>query len=241
MHRHDVTPDHVATETDRLLATVDRLSDADLAGPSLCEGWSRGHVLAHLARNADALTRVVSVATTGVADTMYDSPEARDADIDAGAGRPVAAQADDLRASAARLADALGQLTPEHGGVHVHRTPGGQQIPVGAVPYLRLRELVFHHTDLDSGFGFADAPADVVGLLLDDAVARLAAPDRPAGTDGPGAPDVTLVTDEGDEHVLGSGTTRVSGPRAGVLLWLARGRTDGVTVEGPLPTLPFGG
>ncbi len=236
MHRRDVTPAHVAAETDRLLATVDGLSAADLAGPSLCEGWSRGHVLAHLARNADALTRVASVATTGVADTMYDSPGARDADIDAGAGRPVAAQADDLRASAARLAEALGQLTPEHGGVRVHRTPGGPQIAVGAVPYLRLRELVFHHVDLDAGFGFADAPPDVVGLLLDDAVARLTeAPDAPA------APDVTLVTDEGDEHVLGSGATRVSGPRAGVLLWLARGRTDGVTVDGVLPTLPFGG
>jgi maleylpyruvate isomerase len=236
MHRRDVTPQHVATETDRLLATVGRLSDADLADPSLCEGWTRGHVLAHLARNADALVRVASVATTGVADTMYDSPEARDADIAAGAGRPVAAQADDLRASAARLAAVLGQLTPEHGGVRVHRTPGGPEIPVGAVAYLRLRELVFHHVDLDAGFGFADAPPEVVALLLDDAVARL--------TDAPGgaaAPDVTVVTDEGDEHVLGSGATRVSGPRAGVLLWLARGRTDGVTVDGPLPTLPFGG
>jgi maleylpyruvate isomerase len=233
MHRRDVRPEHVAVETDRLLATVGRLSDADLAAPSLCAGWSRGHVLAHLARNADALVRVASVATTGVADSMYDSTDARDADIAAGAGRPVAAQADDLRASAARLADVLGQLGPEHGDVRVHRTPGGPQIPVGAVPYLRLRELVFHHVDLDAGFGFADAPAELVGLLLDDAVARLA--------DDPDSPDATLTTDEGDAHVLGAGTTRVSGPRAGVLLWLARGRTDAVTVDGPLPTLPFGG
>jgi maleylpyruvate isomerase len=232
MHRRDVTPRHVATETDRLLATVDRLSDADLAGPSLCEGWSRGHVLAHLARNADALTRVVSVATTGVPDTMYDSTEARDADIEAGAGRSLRAQAEDLRASSARLAAELDRLAPDHGGIRVHRTPDGPEIAVGAVPYLRLRELVFHHVDLDAGFRFADAPADVVELLLADAVERLAGED---------APDVRLRTDEGDEHVLGAGTTRVSGPRAGVLLWLARGRTDGVVVDGPLPTLPFGG
>jgi len=25
------------------------------------------------------------------------------------------------------------------------------------------------------------------------------------------------------------------------VLWLARGRTDGVTFDGPVPTLPFGG
>jgi maleylpyruvate isomerase len=33
----------------------------------------------------------------------------------------------------------------------------------------------------------------------------------------------------------------VAGPRAAVLLWLARGRTDGVSFDGPVPTLPFGG
>ncbi len=45
----------VESATDTLLATVSRLTDADLDHPSLCEGWTRGHVVAHLARNAEAI------------------------------------------------------------------------------------------------------------------------------------------------------------------------------------------
>jgi maleylpyruvate isomerase len=234
MHRRDVTPELVESETSRLLRTVASFDDHALSSPSLCEGWTRGHVLAHLARNADALARVAAVATTGRAGTMYDSTDSRDGDIEAGAGRSVAEQSADLRGSADRLAEQLEQLRPEHGATRVERTPGsGVLMPVGSVPFLRLRELVFHHVDLDAGFTFADAPAEVVELFFADAVARLEREED--------APDVTLVTTEGDERVLGAGSTRVSGPRAGVLLWLARGRTDQVTVDGPLPELPFGG
>jgi maleylpyruvate isomerase len=234
MNRRDVTPELVESETDRLLETVASFDDAALSSPSLCEGWTRGHVLAHLARNADGLARIAAVATTGREDTMYDSADSRDGDIEAGAGRSVAEQASDLRASADRLGAQLDRLRPEHGGTRVERTPGsGVMMAVGSVPFLRLREVVFHHVDLDAGFTFADAPDDVLELFFDDAVARL---ERAKDT-----PDVTLVTTEGDERVLGTGSTRVSGARAGVLFWLARGRTDQVEVDGPLPALPFGG
>ena len=234
MHRRDVTPEIVDTETTRLLATVASFDDDALAAPSLCEGWTRGHVLAHLARNADALARVVAVATSGRSDTMYDSTTSRDADIEAGARRPLSEQDADLRESAERLDSQLGLVRSEQGGTRVERTPGsGVYLAVGSVPFLRLRELVFHHVDLDAGFTFAHAPDDVVALLLDDAVARLETEDE--------VPDATLVTAEGDEFVLGAGTTRISGTRAGVLFWLARGRTAEVTVDGPVPPLPFGG
>ena len=33
-------------ETDMFLATVSSLSDEELAAPSLCEGWTRAHVIA---------------------------------------------------------------------------------------------------------------------------------------------------------------------------------------------------
>ncbi|MFF9641495.1 maleylpyruvate isomerase N-terminal domain-containing protein [Kitasatospora aureofaciens] len=42
---------HAATGL--LLRTAARLCDADARAPSLLPGWSRGHVLTHLARNAD--------------------------------------------------------------------------------------------------------------------------------------------------------------------------------------------
>jgi hypothetical protein len=47
------TPAQITTATGRLLRTASRLSDADVRAPSLLPGGSRGHVLTHLARNAD--------------------------------------------------------------------------------------------------------------------------------------------------------------------------------------------
>lgn len=233
MRHADVTPALVAAETEHLVSTAASFRNDAVLAPSLCEGWSRGHVLAHVARNADALVRVCDVALTGRPDTMYDDVASRDADIDRGARRSAHDHATDIRDSAARLAERLEALRPEHADVKVERTPGGFPIAVGMVAFMRLRELVFHHVDLDAGYTFASAPAEVVSLFLRDAVNRLVHADSP--------PSLHLVTTEGDEHVVGDGATRVTGPAAQVLLWLARGRSDGVRLEGPVPTLPFGG
>ncbi|GAB3882626.1 maleylpyruvate isomerase family mycothiol-dependent enzyme [Terrabacter terrigena] len=228
-----MTPDLVATETDRVVATAASFRNEAVLAPSLCEGWSRGHVLAHIARNADALARVCDVALTGTPGTMYDTPESRDADIAAGARRSADEQAADIRDSAARLAERLAALRPEHAEVRVERTPGGVAIPVGMVPFMRLRELVYHHVDLHAGFTFAKAPDEVVALFLRDAANRLAMEDTP--------PSLRITTTEGDAYSVGDGATAVTGSRAAVLAWLARGHTDGVDFDGPVPTLPFGG
>src|SRR3954466_15583104 len=103
MKHADVTPQLVEPGPPRLLATAAALGDDALPEPSLCAGWSRGHVLAHVARNADALVRVCDVALTGAADTMYDDVESRDADIERDAHRTAADHLLDLRASAAHL------------------------------------------------------------------------------------------------------------------------------------------
>lgn len=233
MRHADVTPALVAAETDRLVSTATALHDPDGSAPSLCEGWTRGHVLAHVARNADALARVCDVALTGVPGTMYDDVASRDADIERDADRPLAEHVADLRQSAERLAERLAQLRPEHLDVKVERTPGGFPVAVKIVPFMRLREVVFHHVDLDAGYTFASAPAEVVALFVRDAVNRLAHADAP--------PSLRIRTDEGDEHTVGDGATVVTGRGADVLAWLARGATDGVHFDGPVPTLPFGG
>ncbi|NUR16984.1 MAG: hypothetical protein HOQ13_11840, partial [Dermatophilaceae bacterium] len=54
-------------------------------------------------------------------------------------------------------------------------------------------------------------------------------------------PSLRIATTEGDAYTIGGGATSVTGPRAAVLTWLARGHTDGVEFDGPVPTLPFGG
>ena len=242
MRHADVTPALIAAETDRLVATAASFRNDAVLAPSLCEGWSRGHVLAHVARNADGLVRVCDVALTGVADTMYDDAAARDADIERGARRSAHDHAVDLRDTAARLAERLESVRPEHHQVRVERTPGGFPIPVGLVPFMRLREVVVHHVDLDAGYTFASAPAEVVSLLLRDAVNRLAHHEA--------APPLRVRTTEGDEYDVAAGAnwtgnagdpTLVTGAAPDVLLWLARGRTDGVDVDGTVPTLPPGG
>lgn len=233
MHLIDLSTRHLATETQRLLATAEGLDDTAVRGPSLCQGWTRGHVLAHLARNAEALARVCAVVLTGEPDTMYDSPQARDADIEEGAGRPAAALASDVRTTAAVLAPQIAKVGIEHTGATVERVPGGQLIPAGRVPYMRLREVVWHHVDLDVGYGFADTPEELVRLFLDDAISRLASSE--------GAPGLSIRTDEGDAWTVGDGGAAIAGPRHGVLLWLARSRPDGLHEHVSLPSLPFGG
>src|SRR5215472_17296509 len=45
----------IGEATDRLLASAATLTDAAAREPSLLPGWTRGHVLTHVARNADGL------------------------------------------------------------------------------------------------------------------------------------------------------------------------------------------
>jgi maleylpyruvate isomerase len=219
----------VDSHTDRLLVTARSL--ADPSGPSLCEGWTRGHVLSHVARNADGLVRLVRSAVDGTRETMYDSREKRQADIDAGAGRPTAELVADVEASAAALADELPRLAPEHADHPLERTPGDIRGTGADIPMMRLREVTWHHVDLDAGFGFADLEPELQRLFLEEEVERLRGEDD--------APDMTLRSTEGDEWTVGMGSIEVRGDRAALLGWLARGLTEGVAAD-PLPTLPPG-
>lgn len=219
----------VAAHTERLVATTRSLDD--VGAPTLCEGWTRGHVVSHVARNADGLVRLVRSAVDGTRDTMYASREARNEEIDAGAGRSPAELADDVEASAAVLADALARLGPEHADHPLERTPGDIRGRGADIPLMRLRELTWHHVDLDAGFGFADLEPALITLFLEEEVERL------RGIDD--APDVTLRSTEGDEWSIGVGSTSVTGDRAALLGWLARGLTEGVASD-RLPQLPAG-
>src|SRR5579859_308739 len=92
--------DRLAAATDRVLATAAALTDAQAREPSLLPGWTRGHVLTHIARNADGLRNLLIWARTGTEVPMYASAQARNDDIEAGAGRPAAGLAADVRESA---------------------------------------------------------------------------------------------------------------------------------------------
>jgi maleylpyruvate isomerase len=145
----------LAAATDRLQATLDGLDDAAVRGPSLLPGWSVGHVLTHLARNADGMIHLVDWAATGEPSPMYASLEARESDIALGAGRPADALVADVRDSAARLAGALDRFH-SFGDAQLDRLvlfgaprPGAvPDVPAYTVPWARIRELEIHHVDL---------------------------------------------------------------------------------------------
>ena len=220
-------------QTDLLLRTARAVEDDD--APSLCDGWTRGHVLSHLARNADGLARAATGVLDGSRASMYDSQESRDADIESGVGRTHADALADLSSSAAALREVLGRLGPEQADVGIPRlTDGPDFFTAARLPTMRLREVVYHHVDLDAGFGFEDLPADLLVRYLQNEVARYASVD--------GGPAFRIRTDEGDQLAAGEGGPLVTGSRGAVLLWLARQRPDGVRAgDGALPELPKGG
>jgi maleylpyruvate isomerase len=221
----------LAEQTTRLLGTARSLTDT--AAASLCEGWSRGHVVTHLARNAEAIGRLADWAVTGTPLEMYPGgTDGRDRAIEAGAHRGVDALAEDLADTAAALVPRLEALAGPLAADEVELR-GGYRVRSTRLPFTRLREVVYHHVDLDAGFGFADVDGDLLCRFVDDAVARLELGRHP--------PALRLTSDEGDTWTVGDGTTPVTGARAGLLLWLARRIPDGVHAQdAELPSLPRG-
>jgi Mycothiol maleylpyruvate isomerase N-terminal domain len=71
-----------------LLGKEAELDDEALSVPSALPGWSRTHLLAHLAANADALGNLVRWAATGQPTPMYASPGERAAGIERGSRLP---------------------------------------------------------------------------------------------------------------------------------------------------------
>jgi maleylpyruvate isomerase len=216
--------------TARFLDTAATLSDANLTEPSLLPGWTRGHVMAHVARNADSLINLLTWARTGVESRQYASPEERDAGIEAGAKRPIAEQLTDVRAASARFATACADL-PAESWLAVLAETG----PAVKVVWRRLREVEVHHVDLASGYTWRDWPDAFSHRLLHELIGV-----RRGGE----PPSVWLkATDLSHPLQLGGGSPAVTviGSASDLAAWLA-GRSDGtgLTVEpsGDLPAIP---
>ncbi len=207
--------------TERLFATVRELDPSTVDDPSLCTGWTRGHVLTHLARNADGTVNLLNWARTGVPTPKYASEEQRDADIEAGAGRPLADQLADLAATVDRLNAAISGMAPEDWAAPV----GGSGRPAVHTLWTRVREVEVHHVDLAAGYTPVDWPADLVPQLLAEAVA-----------DRTGLAARLVETGTGTVVHDGAASPVISGPAAALAAWLM-GRTDGgdLTIEPPGP------
>ncbi|GAA2262666.1 maleylpyruvate isomerase [Streptomyces ruber] len=225
-HARDLASVHDATE--RLLTAAAALDDAAVTQESRLPGWTRGHVLAHLARNADALVNVFE------GRPMYASADVRDSDIERDAPRPLDVQLADVRDSAARFQDAAAAVQDWSRTLELRN---GVKDAASRVPFRRWIEVELHHVDLGIGYALEDLPEEFtvreIGFLAD----RFA-----------GHPEVpgTRVTDGTRAWITGTTGTAdaprvtVTGPAPELLGWLS-GRRDGTGLGvsgGPLPSLP---
>jgi len=220
----------LAASADRFLGAVRALADDDVLRASALPGWTRAHLLTHVAQAADSRTRLLRAAAAGLTGEQYPSEQARADAIEAGARRPAAA----IRAGVDRAVEECLTAMRQH-PAGLWDAPaiwlrGGRRPVRGAVASLRS-ELEFHHVDLAAGYMPGDWPAEFVATELRGVTALM---DHRAD-----APPVTLIA----AAAVRIGTVPpvdVTGPPAAILAWLS-GRGDGSGLDtgaARLPALP---
>ncbi|MGF1427142.1 maleylpyruvate isomerase family mycothiol-dependent enzyme [Kitasatospora sp. LaBMicrA B282] len=214
----------------RLAATLAGLPDPVLREPSALAGWSRGHVVSHLVRSADAYLWLLAAAHPGT----DPGPRPAGAELaratEEGARLPATELTAELRERLARLTAAAGEFPPAQWETLVTALAGWRQ-PAWFTLYRCWRELETHHVDLDLGYGPADWPVRYVAWALDGTLTALATRDLPLAR--------VEAVDLGRSWPLAPAGRTVAGPGHALLGWLS-GRTDGtdLTADGPLPPLP---
>ena len=134
--------------TEIMLATVDGLDDLSVRQPSLLDGWSRAHVITHLARNADGCTNLLIWARTGIEHPMYASGDDRDEAIAEGAVRGHRLLAEDLAASAERFASSARALPPQAWAAEMQPRAAQQGVTVELEGHTTGVPLAFHASTL---------------------------------------------------------------------------------------------
>jgi maleylpyruvate isomerase len=189
-----VDVERVARDIDALDASQQRLVSALQSMPAVEPGtpselpeWTVGHVLTHIARNADSTLRMLS----GLPQ-YWKGFESRIADIELGAGRSWEELVDDVTTTNDAVIRRVHEIDDWSGTVQATTAVR----PKATIPEMRRREVEIHHTDLGLGYGFADLPADFVAFewrrltmlwqarqpmgmtAIPDAVLRLPEPER---------------------------------------------------------------
>jgi maleylpyruvate isomerase len=157
--------DQIDFATQRLLDDARTLPEADLRAPSLLPGWTRAHVLAHVARGADAMRNLLAGVRSGQERPAYASARAREAGIERGAAMSAADLMADLADSAMALRAVVRQLPDEAWQAPV-RVLDSAPFPAAGVLTRRLAEVELHHCDLGTGYGPADWPAAFAAMEL---------------------------------------------------------------------------
>ena len=226
--------DEMAASTDRLLANVDRLDDAALRAPSRLPGWTRAHVLTHIARNADGLVNLATWARTGEETPMYAGGQAgRAAEIEAGVDRHIGDVRLDISDSAERLLGAFADFPDE--GLTRELVFGAGAAGFGwEIPLMRTREVEIHHVDADVGYTPAHWSGDFVHRTLDQLAPFFRDErDMPVGR--------LAATDSDRSWEVAAVGPALTGPSNALLAWLTgRSSGDGLQLDtgDPVPMAP---
>ncbi|MFD8753598.1 maleylpyruvate isomerase family mycothiol-dependent enzyme [Kitasatospora sp. NPDC059577] len=228
----------VRADAGRLCDALGDLTDRQAREASALPGWSRAHVITHVARSADAYRHLLALARTGTAPGPRPDRGAPDRALRAGAERDAAELVADLRRSLDGLSDEAATVPAERWTAPV-RALAGWWHPAWFTLHRARRELQTHHVDLALGRTTADWPTDYVAWALDTTVATLAARDFPVAR--------LEATDLGRSWTPAATGATVSAPGHVLLAWLAgrgpapdshAGRTLPTPPVWPLPPVP---
>jgi maleylpyruvate isomerase len=155
--------DEVMSAHARLIADLGELDDQAVRAPSLLPGWSRGHVLTHLARNAESHTGIFLAAQRGEVVEQYPGGnEQRSNDIESGAGRTAAELAIDVEATIVALEAAWASTSDEVWDSGRGRGGSRGEAPLPQWVFYRWRETEVHHADLRLEYSWMRWPSAYV-------------------------------------------------------------------------------
>jgi maleylpyruvate isomerase len=159
-------------------ADAGKLRDEDIKAPSALPGWTRGHVLAHIAGISNAMARQLEYAAHGETIELYDGGmDGRNRAIDMAAGHDAATHQTDVNAALDRVLRAFDVL-PGVKDSSANRTGwwapiayrGGVVLDGGLALW---RELVIHASDLGTGRGPETWSREFCTHLFDFLAARV--------------------------------------------------------------------
>ncbi|MBP1235000.1 maleylpyruvate isomerase [Arthrobacter sp. PvP102] len=208
-----ITPDALLAElhkaADVVASQAGKLTEEDVTAPSLLPGWTRGHVLAHLAGISNAMARQLEFAGRGETVELYDGGfEGRTKAIEMSAGHTLEQHRADVDSALERALRAFDSLDA-----------GGWQAPISYRGGVALdggmalwRELVIHASDLNTGRGPESWSRPFCEHLFDFLSARV--PDGQRFVlQALGLPPVTIGA--------GNRSTVISGMLTDIAAWLA--------------------
>jgi maleylpyruvate isomerase len=208
--------------------------EAELRAPSALPGWTRAHLVTHVARNADGLRNLLTWANTGVETPMYASAQARDDEIEAGATRSAVDILADFAAASAKFTE-YAESMPDDAWAASVRNRQGAAVEGVVVARMRLSETAIHLADLDHGYDL-DRVMALLGAHAETIVAHAISA---RGNELP-ALRLSAVAEDGTSYTwrMGVGEGPVVTGTCGEILGWVSGRTDGSALDGEVPRLP---